>query len=122
MMEPATTWAAFRRRVLEVIEEDLAREDAEAAALQSDMAVRVARVLTAARSAGRCGRAWLFGSFAWGRPGQRSDVDVLVEDCAEPDALAADLWRETERPAHVVQRERAPAGLVDRVLADGKPL
>lgn len=121
-MQQATTWATFRQRVLEVIEEDLAREDAETEALRADVVGRAAEVLAAARAEGRCGKAWLFGSFAWGRPGKRSDVDVLVEDCAEPDALAADLWRGTERPAHVVQRERAPAELAERVLADGKPL
>jgi predicted nucleotidyltransferase len=117
-----SAWAPFRRRVLEVIEEDLAREEREAEAQRAVVHSRTADVIERARAEGRCGGAWLFGSFAWGMPGARSDVDVLVERCEDPDALAADIWRATERPAHVVQRERASESLVTRALADGKPL
>jgi predicted nucleotidyltransferase len=112
---------AFRRRVLEVIEEDLAREADAAARRRSSVLPQVVRTIARARAEGRVSRAWLFGSFAWGSPGERSDVDVLVES-ADPDALAADLFQATERPAHVVELERAPTELVERVLRDGTPL
>jgi predicted nucleotidyltransferase len=114
--------AAFRRRIVAGIEEDLRREEAEAEARRAQVIPAVARIVAAARAAQRCGRAWLFGSFAWGHPGERSDIDLLVEDCADPDTLAADIWRAVERPVHVIAADRAEPSLLERALADGRPL
>jgi len=113
---------AFRRRVVAVIDEDLAREETDAEAQRDLVLPSVSAALARSRRAGECSRAWLFGSFAWGLPVERSDVDILVESCPDPDALAATIWRAVERPVHVVQLERAPPSLVERVLRDGRPL
>jgi predicted nucleotidyltransferase len=113
---------AFRRRVLEVIQADLDREAAEAEALRAELLPKVGEAVRAARAGGRCGRVWLFGSFAWGRPGGRSDVDLLVEGCADPDALAAEIWRAVDRPVHVLQAPEAPESLVERARREGCPL
>ena len=108
--------------MLEGIEADLRREEAEESALRTEVTATTSALIADARRRGVCGQAWLFGSFAWGRPEPRSDVDVLVEGCADPDALAAELWQATGRPAHVIEREKAPASLLERVYQDGKPL
>jgi predicted nucleotidyltransferase len=117
-----TDFGTFRRRVIEGIEADLAREKEQAEALRASVVPAVAKRVAAARYEGRCARAWLFGSFAWGDPTERSDVDLLVERCAEPDAFAAEVWRHIDRAVHVVEIERAPASLVERVLESGKAL
>jgi predicted nucleotidyltransferase len=108
--------------VIAGIEADLARETQQAEALRGSVIPVVVERIEQARRAGRCARVWLFGSFAWGEPRERSDVDLLVEGCADPDALAADVWRHVERAVHVVALERAPASLVERVLESGKAL
>jgi predicted nucleotidyltransferase len=117
-----TDFSTFRRRVIANIEADLAREDEEAESLRAEVVPLVAESVAAAREAGRCGKAWLFGSFAWGRPTERSDVDLLVTDCKSPDGLAAEVWRRVERPVHVVPLESAAASLVQRVLSEGQTL
>ena len=113
---------AFRERVLAGIREQLARESASAETRRAEVVPIVFSAIARARSEGRCGRAWLFGSFAWGSPQERSDVDVLVEGCAEPDSLAGEIWRVADRPVHVVEIERAAPSLVERVLSEGHPL
>jgi predicted nucleotidyltransferase len=117
-----TDFSALRRRVLSVIEADLAREAEQAEVVRRSVLPRLAEGLISARRAGRCGRAWLFGSFAWGKPSEHSDIDVLAADCADPDELAAELWRHTERAVHVVALETAPETLRRRVLDEGQPL
>lgn len=117
-----TDWSTFRARVIERIEADLAREHAESEQLRAEVVPRVVAAVAAARADGLCGRAWLFGSFAWGKPTAHSDVDLLVEGCTSPDGLAGRLWLELERPVHVVQLEHAPASLVERGTADGMAL
>jgi predicted nucleotidyltransferase len=114
--------AAFRQRVLAGIQADLSREQAEESALRTAVTAATATVIAEARTRGSCGRAWLFGSFAWGRPEPRSDVDLLVEGCSDPDALAADVWTVINRPVHIVQLEKAPRSLAERVHRDGKAL
>lgn len=104
------------------IEADLAREKEQAEALRASVVLAVAERVALARREGRCARAWLFGSFAWGEPTEGSDVDILVEGCADPDGFAAEVWRHVERAVHVVELERAPASLVERVLESGKVL
>lgn len=122
MAMASTDFATLRRRALEVIESDLAREAEQAEVLRNIVVPVVVEALAKARREGRCERAWLFGSFAWGRPNERSDIDLLVEGCDDPDALAAEVWRRVERAVHVVALERAPESLVRRVLAEGRPL
>jgi len=113
---------AFRRRVRHVVEEELEREGADAERLRRQVVPAASQAVAHARAAGRCGRAWLFGSFAWGGATSRSDVDVLVEHCADPDELAAELWRVCDRPVHVVELDKAPATLRERVLREGVPI
>jgi len=108
--------------VRENIAAELEREAVEAEALRRAVLPPVRQALEAARADGWCARAWLFGSFAWGAPTERSDVDLLVASCADPDRLAARLWRACGRPVHVVELEQARAELSERVLADGVSL
>lgn len=113
---------AFRRRWLAGIEADLRREQAEAEAERTRVLPLVREIIADARRRASCRRAWLFGSFAWSQPEPRSDVDLLVEGCPDPDALAAQIWTATGRPAHVVPLEEAASSLRERVLRDGVPL
>src|SRR5438045_2463727 len=71
--------AAFRRAVREKIRRDIAEERRRAEALREQIVPRVARTIAEARARGLCERVRLFGSFAWGLPGDRSDLDLLVE-------------------------------------------
>lgn len=116
------TWSDFARVVRAKIARDLVREDERAEELRAVVLPAVAGALSRARRGGLCGAAWVFGSYAWGRPGERSDVDLLVEDCRDPDGLAASVASACERDVHVVTRSAAPVTLVARVLADGKAL
>jgi predicted nucleotidyltransferase len=117
--DPAELLRAFRARVRETVERDLAREAAASEALSAEVLPKLRESVGRAREEGECGRAWLFGSFAWGEPGERSDIDLLVESCPDPDGLAGKVWRACDRPVHVVELRSAPQSLVDRVLADG---
>ncbi len=110
---------AFRRRARAVAEADLEREDRAAEELRRSTIDKLVRAIEAARAEGRCARVWLFGSFAWGKPEDRSDVDLLVEACRDPDALTAEVWRACDRPVHVVELDRAPDSLRERVLREG---
>lgn len=112
----------FRDAVRRQIEADLETEQRTAEALRAEVIPQLEAAIASARAARTAGRAWLFGSFAWGEPRAESDIDVLVEWCADPDALAADIGRATGRAAHVVELAHAPATLRARVLAEGKPL
>ncbi len=116
---PEPTLDDFRTAVRAVIARDLEREAEAAAALRADLVPKVERVVAEARVAGLCGRAWIFGSFAWGSPCEASDVDLLVERCADPFRLASLVAGACGREAHVVDLETAPAGLRDRVIAEG---
>ena len=111
--------AAFARNVRHQVVRQIERERARAEELRSGVLPIVAAAVARARGEGLCGRAWIFGSFVWGMPGERSDVDVLVEDTRDPDGFAALLARACARDVHVVRRERAPGPLVDRALAEG---
>ena len=71
--------------------------------------------------------AYLFGSWARGTAGARSDVDVAVLYTTPlpptfeglPLDLEGEIERRLRRPAQVVVLNTAPAGLVHRVLRDG---
>ena len=82
----------------------------------------LASALAVARDAGLVGKAWLFGSYAWGSPGERSDVDLLVDGCADTADLAARLGKSVPAELHVVATARASTSLVQRVLSQGRPL
>ena len=69
-----------------------------------------------------CAQVWLFGSYAWGEPSERSDIDLLVAGCADPDRLASAVGRKTGTDVHIVQLERAPDSLRQRALAEGVTL
>jgi predicted nucleotidyltransferase len=90
---------------------------------------RTLRALFAGRPDGIVA-AYLFGSVARGTAGRRSDVDVAVLYATAPPPtlegwpldLQADLERLLGRPVQVVVLNGAPAGLVHRVLRDGRLL
>jgi predicted nucleotidyltransferase len=113
---------ALRERARATIAADVQRERAASEALQARVLPEVRRGVDEARGEGLCRRAWLFGSFAWGLPADRSDVDLLVEGCPDPFLLAAVVSRRCGRDVHAVELERAPESLRSRVLADGTPL
>jgi predicted nucleotidyltransferase len=121
--EPAsTTWRDLRAAIRARFERDVATERARAEALRAEVVPAAASAVAAARVAGQCDRAWLFGSFAWGLPEERSDVDLLVEGCEEPFRLASVVGEACGRDVHVVALETAPEALRERALRDGRPL
>lgn len=111
---------ALRERVDAKIRADLAAEEQAAQALREQVLAAVRGAVEEARSEGPCGRVWLFGSFAWGQPGQSSDVDLLVE--GDDDALARRVEQASGRQVHAIRMAEAPASLRERVLAHGLPL
>lgn len=110
------------RRVRAKIERDLASEDAAAEALRAEVLPRLRVAVETARADGLCTSVVLFGSYAWGRPGERSDIDLLVEGAPDPFVLAGRISAEVGLEVHAIARERAPATLVDRAVAEGRPL
>jgi hypothetical protein len=122
-LEPidAELLSAFARTVRANIRRELADEAAQAESLRLRVVALVEQAVAEVRSQGIDLRAWLFGSFAWGKPGERSDIDILVDGPAL-DELAWQIGRKCERMVHAVALGTAPASLRDRVLADGKPL
>lgn len=100
----------------------LAREAEASRALVAEVVPKVARAVSEARAHGLCQRVWLFGSFAWGEPGERSDVDLLVEGASEPFRLASLVSVACDRDAHVIELDRAPESLRERAQRDGRPL
>lgn len=113
---------AFRAAVRAKFARDLEAEQAAAERLRRRTLADLQVGLADARRQGLCGAAWLFGSYAWGRPTERSDVDLLVAACRDPDLLAVIVGRATGTDVHIVQVEHAPESLRDRVAADGVPL
>jgi predicted nucleotidyltransferase len=97
----------------------LAQEQAHSAHLRSRVVPLVQQALVDARGAALCGRVWLFGSYAWGEPTERSDVDLLAEDCPDPDRLAAVVARRTGTDVHVVPNEDAAETLRLRAHQEG---
>jgi predicted nucleotidyltransferase len=113
-------YRAFCRAVRRKIARDLETEAASPAERRERVRVVLGRALEQARDRGLCRAAWLFGSYAWGEPGERSDVDILAEECTDPEALASIVGRATGTDVHVVPLEDAPASLRERVLAEGE--
>jgi len=79
---------------------------------------RVQTTIADARS-GLLGRAWLFGSFAWGMHEPQSDVDLLVERASDSFAVASFVGGRSNRQVHVVSIEGAPESVKTRVLEEG---
>jgi hypothetical protein len=87
------SWAVFREAVRRKIARDLEEESAAGAALRRRVLPAVARAVAEARAQGRCREAWLFGSYVWDTPRERSDVDLLVAGCDDAMELAGDVGR-----------------------------
>ncbi|MEZ4266087.1 MAG: nucleotidyltransferase domain-containing protein [Myxococcota bacterium] len=104
------------------IEADLERERAEAEALRARVLPPLRAVIGRLRGEGRCGEVWLFGSFAWGAPTPRSDVDLLVADADDVFAVAGDVAAAVGRDVLAIPFEDAPESLRQRALADGLAL
>jgi predicted nucleotidyltransferase len=113
---------AFGRAVRAHFEEELAKERGQAEVRRAAVVPRVRAALERARANGLCGGAWLFGSYAWGEPGERSDIDLLVEDCPDPLMVASLVGRACELDVHVIEMSEAPPSLKERVHEDGVPL
>jgi predicted nucleotidyltransferase len=113
---------AFREAVRAKIARDVEAEAAAATERKQRVRAAVERGLVQARSEGLLGAAWLFGSYAWGQPGERSDVDLLVEGCRDPLLVAGVVGQITGTDVHVVCVEEAPQSLRERALAEGVKL
>jgi predicted nucleotidyltransferase len=113
---------AFGRAVRAHFEDEVAKEREQAAARRAAVLPDVRAGLARARAEGLCGKAWLFGSYAWGEPGERSDVDLLVEGCADPIMVASLVGRACGLDVHVIDKSEAPPSLLERVQSDGVPL
>jgi predicted nucleotidyltransferase len=113
---------AFRARVRSKIEQDLERETAEAERLRAELLSTVRQSVQRARSEGLRGPIWLFGSLAWGTPGARSDIDLLVENPDDEAVLAAALAEHCTRPIHILTLRSAEPSLVMRARREGIPL
>jgi predicted nucleotidyltransferase len=111
---------SLRRRVDEKILADLAAEERVAEALRQEVWASLERAVQSARQDGWYGRVWLFGSFAWGQPHERSDVDLLVE--GDEHFLAQRVSELVRREVHSLHVAEAPASLRERVLAYGRLL
>lgn len=122
MSAERTTWSDFGRTVRAHVARELDREREDAAALVARTLPLLEGAIARARAAGMCGRAWLFGSFAEGFPSERSDIDLLLEDCPEPFQVAGIVADACGREVHAVPFESAPESLRERVLATGRPL
>lgn len=101
---------------------DLEREHRDGEQRKAAVLPLVRGTIEQERARSELGRAWLFGSYAWGSPTERSDVDVLVERCDDPMELAAIVGLAIDLEVHVVQLERAPELLVRRAIEEGVPL
>ena len=110
---------AFGRAVRAHFEEEVAKEREQAEARRSAVFPCVRAALARARAEGLCGGAWLFGSYAWGEPGERSDVDLLVDGCADPLAVASLVGRACSLDVYVIEMSEAPLSLRKRVFDDG---
>jgi predicted nucleotidyltransferase len=113
---------AFNHTVRRHFAAQIAREREEAEVRRGAVVPLVRQAVARARAEGRCERVWLFGSYAWGEPGDRSDVDILVEGCADSIALASLIGRACERDVHVIDGADALDSLRGRVSAEGLPL
>ena len=113
---------AFGRAVRAHFEQELVRERGQAESRRAAVLPQVRAAVERARADRLCGRAWLFGSYAWGEPGERSDIDLLVDNCADPFMVASLVGRACRRDVHVIEMAEAPSSLKQRGREDGVPL
>jgi predicted nucleotidyltransferase len=119
---PSPTWRDLRSVIRARFERDVVEEGARGAALQRAVLPGVEAAIAAARAEGACARAWLIGSYTWGVPAERSDVDLVVEGCGDPFRLAGRVSAACGRDVHVIDLETAPPTLRERAVRDGRPL
>lgn len=110
----------FRAAVLAKIRRDLADEAAATERLRAELLPRLRALVAAARADGVCDEVVLFGSYAWGRPTDRSDVDLLV--AGDATELAWRVSRALGCEVDAWRLEDAPETLVARAQADGVTL
>ena len=113
--------ADVRRAALRKIDAELARERATAAALRGQVLPALRRAIAEARRRGLCESARLIGSYAWGRPDARSDLDLLART-EDPLALAVFVGKRCGLDVHVLTPEKAPAALRERAAREGVAL
>jgi predicted nucleotidyltransferase len=113
---------AFSRAIRRHFDEEIARERDAAATRRSTILPLVREGIARARAEGLCDSAWLFGSYAWGEPGERSDVDIFVEGRTDTIAIASIVGRACGLDVHVIDASEAPESLRDRAMAEGQPL
>jgi predicted nucleotidyltransferase len=112
----------FRQSVRRTFEAQIALEHEQSTVRRAAVVPRVRESVERARQVGLFTKAWLFGSYAWGQPGERSDVDILVADCSDTIGVASLVGRACGCDVHVVDWEEAPESLRARVLEEGVPL
>lgn len=106
---------AFREAVLAKIRRDLEAEARTSARLRTERLSLLRGLVLSARADGVCGEVVLFGSYAWGQPTERSDVDLLIEGDTRELAwrvgrtlgCEVDAWRIQDAPETLVERARA---------------
>jgi predicted nucleotidyltransferase len=113
---------AFGLAIRRNFAEQIANEREAAAHRRATVVPLVRAAIARARAEGWCGAAWLFGSYAWGEPGERSDVDIFVEGRRDTFAIASLVGRACGLDVHVVDSAEAPETLRQRVLTEGQAL
>jgi predicted nucleotidyltransferase len=113
---------AFGRAIRRNFERQIASEREAAATRRSTIVPLVREAVARARKEGLCGAAWLFGSYAWGEPGEGSDVDIYVDGRRDTIAIASVVGRACGLDVHVVDSVEAPESLRERVCKEGQPL
>jgi predicted nucleotidyltransferase len=103
-------------------EKQIANEREAAAIRRATVVPLVRAAIARARADGLCGAAWLFGSYAWGEPGERSDVDIFVEGRRDTFAIASLVGRACGLDVHVLDASDAPESLRQRALTEGQAL
>lgn len=121
MTAPATS-ATFAARITERFATQAETERLASEGRRSKVHETLRTTFASERAAGLSGGVSLFGSYAWGSPTESSDIDLLVDDEIDPDALCEAIERHIKLPIHVVRRCRADAGLIARVMRDGVAL
>lgn len=109
--------SAFREAVLSKIRRDLEAEAEASARLRAERLGPLREVVRSARAEGVCGEVVLFGSYAWGQPTARSDVDLLI--AGDTEEIAWRVGRVLGCEVDAWRLEDAPAALVERALAEG---
>ncbi len=107
--------------------ERAAEQRREADLLRQDALLKATRAASFIKSDYGAAKVYLYGSLAWSRSfGPHSDIDLLVEGFARPDAYwhrLSEVWGITAPfPPSVVLAEDAQASLLARVRGDGVEL